>query len=256
EKIRANIALDERRSVPIEEAKSMGAMALFGEKYGEEVRVITFQEGFSRELCGGTHVPATGAIGSFKIISESAVAAGVRRIEAITGIEAENHNRNLEHTLSEIKELLKSKDLVKSIEKLMQEKSELEKKLENLEGEKTQQIKQELKQKVDEQAGMNVLISRIEIPNAEQLKNLSYQLKNEIPNLVCILGAVINEKPLLSVIMDEELVKSKGLHAGNMVKEMAKEVKGGGGGQPFYATAGGSDVSGLDRALEKAKSLL
>ncbi|MBI1222430.1 MAG: alanine--tRNA ligase [Bacteroidetes bacterium] len=256
EKIRENIPLDERRAVPIEEAKTMGAMALFGEKYGDEVRVITFDPEFSRELCGGTHVSATGQIGSFKIISESAVAAGVRRIEAITGLLAENHNRELERTLSDIKELLKSKDLVKSIVKLMQEKSDLEKKLESLEGEKTQHIKQELKKYLEVQDGVNVLISRIEIPNAEQLKNLSYQLKNEIPMLVCVLGAVVNEKPLLSVIIDEELVKSKGLHAGNIVKEMAKEVHGGGGGQAFYATAGGSDASGLDRALEKAKTLI
>ena len=255
EKIRENIALDERRAVPIEEAKNMGAMALFGEKYGEEVRVITFDPNYSRELCGGTHVSATGQIGQFKIISESAVAAGVRRIEAISGKGAEQWTEEVEDQVIALKDVLKSKDLLKSVEKLMSDKAELEKKLEQLEGEKTQQLKAELKNKVVAGAdGYNILVERVDIPNAEQLKNLSYQLKNEVPNLVCVLGTVISDKPLLSVIIDEELVKSKGLHAGNMIKELAKEIRGGGGGQPFYATAGGSDASGLDAALAKAKT--
>lgn len=255
EKIRENIALDERRAVPIEEAKNMGAMALFGEKYGEEVRVITFDPNYSRELCGGTHVAATGQIGLFKIISESAVAAGVRRIEAISGKGAEQWTEEVEDQVIALKDVLKSKDLLKSVEKLMSDKAELEKKLEQLEGEKTQQLKAELKNKVVAGAdGYNILVERVDIPNAEQLKNLSYQLKNEVPNLVCVLGTVISDKPLLSVIIDEELVKSKGLHAGNMIKELAKEIRGGGGGQPFYATAGGSDASGLDAALAKAKT--
>jgi len=260
EKIRANIALDERRAVPIAEAKTMGAMALFGEKYGEEVRVITFDPAYSRELCGGTHVTATGQIGSFKILSESAVAAGVRRIEAITGKEAEHWAEELDDQVGALKDVLKSKDLVKSVEKLLAEKLELEKKLDQLEGEKTQQIKSELIAQAASLYGeirdYYLIIERIVIPNAEQLKNLSYQLKNEIPNLVCVLGAVIDGKPLLSIIIDEALVKSKGLHAGNMIKELAKEIKGGGGGQPFYATAGGSDVNGLDAALAKAKTLV
>ncbi len=226
EKIRENIALDERRAVPIEEAKNMGAMALFGEKYGEEVRVITFDPNYSRELCGGTHVAATGQIGQFKIISESAVAAGVRRIEAISGKGAEQWTEEVEDQVNALKDVLKSKDLLKSVEKLMSDKAELEKKLEQLEGEKTQQLKAELKNKVEAGAdGYNVLIQRVDIPNAEQLKNLSYQLKNEVPNLVCVLGTVISDKPLLSVIIDEELVKSKGLHAGNMIKELQKLIR-------------------------------
>lgn len=256
EKIRENIALDERRNVPIEEAKNMGAMALFGEKYGEEVRVITFDPTFSRELCGGTHVPATGQIGLFKLSSESAVAAGVRRIEAITGSKAEAWTVELEETLQELKDLLKSKDLTKSVERLLAEKSDVEKKLEQLESEKTQVLKQALKGKVVQQNGVSLLIERIDIPSVDQLKNLSFQLKNEIPNLFCVFGTVLGEKPFLSVIIDEALVKEKGWNAGNSVKELAKEIKGGGGGQAFYATAGGTDIGGLDAALQKAKTLI
>ncbi len=262
EKIRENIALEERRAVPIEEAKTMGAMALFGEKYGDEVRVITFDPNFSRELCGGTHVAATGQIGQFKILSESAVAAGVRRIEAISGIGAERWTEEVEDQVGALKEVLKSKDLLKSVEKLISDKAELEKKLDQLEGEKTQAVKAEVKDKSRwvsgevKADGYNVLVERVDIPNAEQLKNLTYQLKNEIPNLVCVLGTVIDNKPLLSIIIDEELVKSKGFHAGNMIKELAKEIRGGGGGQAFYATAGGSDASGLDAALTKAKTII
>ncbi len=256
EKIRENIQLDERRSVPIEEAKKMGAMALFGEKYGEEVRVITFDANFSRELCGGTHVPATGQIGMFKLSSESAVAAGVRRIEAITGSKAEAWMVETEETLQELKDLLKSKDLSKSVERLMNEKAELEKKLDLLESEKTQGLKQALKGKVIQQNGVSVLIERIDIPSVDQLKNLSFQLKNEIPNLFCVFGTVLGDKPFLSVIIDEDLVKEKGWNAGSSVKELAKEIKGGGGGQAFYATAGGTDISGLETALNKAKTLI
>lgn len=256
EKIRENIQLDERRSVPIEEAKKMGAMALFGEKYGEEVRVITFDANFSRELCGGTHVPATGQIGMFKLSSESAVAAGVRRIEAITGAKAEAWMVETEQTLQELKDLLKSKDLSKSVERLMSEKAELEKKLDLLESEKTQGLKQVLKGKVIQQNGVSVLIERIDIPSVDQLKNLSFQLKNEIPNLFCVFGTVLGDKPFLSVIFDENLAREKGWNAGASVKELAKEIKGGGGGQSFYATAGGTDIGGLDLALNKAKTLI
>ncbi len=255
-KIRENITLDERRNVPIAEAQTMGAMMLFGEKYGESVRVITFDEGYSRELCGGTHVKATGQIGLFKIVSESAVAAGVRRIEAITADAAEKFVNEQQATVTHIKELLKSKDPVKSISQLVEEKEKLQKKLEQLEGEKTVKIKEGLKAKVSSLNGINKLIELVDIPSAEQLKNLSYQLKQETENLFCVLGTVIDGKPLLSVMISENLVKEKNLHAGNIVKELAKEIQGGGGGQPFYATAGGTKSEGLKAALEKAGKLI
>ena len=255
-KIRENITLDERRNVPIAEAQTMGAMMLFGEKYGESVRVITFDETFSRELCGGTHVKATGQIGLFKIVSEGAVAAGVRRIEAITADAAEQFVNEQQATVAHIKELLKSKDPVKSIAQLVEEKEKLQKKLEQLEGEKTVKIKEGLKSKVSHINGINKLIELVDIPSAEQLKNLSYQLKQETENLFCVLGTAIDGKPLLSVMISENLVKEKNLHAGNIVKELAKEIQGGGGGQPFYATAGGTKSEGLKAALEKATGLI
>jgi alanyl-tRNA synthetase len=256
QKIRENIALDERRNVPIEEAKNMGAMALFGEKYGDSVRVITFDENYSRELCGGTHVRATGEIGLFKFSSEGAVAAGVRRVEAITSKAAEKFVAEQNEVINQLKQLLKAKDLVKSVELLIEEKQELQKKLELFENEKTAQIKVSLKDKVQSKNGLNLLIEKVAISNADQLKNLSFQLKQEIENLVCVLGCELNGKPMLSVIISDNLVSDKKLHAGNMVKDLAKEIQGGGGGQPFYATAGGNLLAGLDKALQKANDLI
>jgi alanyl-tRNA synthetase len=256
EKIRENIALDERREVPIAEAKALGAMALFGEKYGDKVRVITFDPSYSVELCGGTHVKATGEIGLFRISSESAVAAGVRRIEAISNVAAERLAYEEQQALSSLREMLKAKDIQKSIEGLMQEKAALQKKLEALESEKTQALKQVLKTKVVAKNGYQVLVEEVEIANAEQLKNLSFQLRQELPNLVCILGCGLNQKPLLSIIIADELVQTKNWHAGNMVKQLAKHIQGGGGGQAFYATAGGNKLEGIAAALEEARAML
>ena len=256
QKIRENISLDERRSVPIAEAQTMGAMMLFGEKYGESVRVITFDENHSRELCGGTHVKATGHIGAFKIISESAVAAGVRRIEAITADAVEDLVNNQWSLVNELKHMLSAKDLKKSIEQLVSEKAELAKKIEVFENEKTVQIKHELKSKIVSNQSINQLIQLVNISSADQLKNLSFQLKAEVENLCCVLGCELNGKPMLSVIISDNLVADKKLHAGNIVKELAKEIQGGGGGQPFYATAGGNNLSGLQAALDKAKAIL
>jgi alanyl-tRNA synthetase len=255
QKIRENVSLDERRNVPIAEAQTMGAMMLFGEKYGESVRVITFDENYSRELCGGTHVKATGQIGYFKIVSESAVAAGVRRVEAITADAAEELANTQFALVSELKQLLSAKDLKKSVEQLLADKAELAKKLEVFENEKTALIKQELKAKVVGVGSINQLIQQVTISSAEQLKNLSFQLRNEIDNLVCVLGCELNGKPMLSVIISDNLVADKKLNAGTIVKDLAKEIQGGGGGQPFYATAGGNNLAGLQAALEKAKAI-
>ncbi len=256
QKIRENISLDERRSVPIAEAQNMGAMMLFGEKYGESVRVITFDENYSRELCGGTHVKATGNIGAFKITSESAVAAGVRRIEAITSNAVEELTNTQWNLVNELKQLLSAKDLKKSVEQLVADKAELLKKLEVFENEKTALLKGNLKSEIRNSNGINTLITKVDISSAEQLKNLSFQLKTEVENLFCVLGCELNGKPMLSVIISDNLVADKKLHAGNIVKDLAKEIQGGGGGQPFYATAGGNNLNGLQAALEKAKTII
>ncbi|MDB5089463.1 MAG: alanine--tRNA ligase, partial [Mucilaginibacter sp.] len=257
QKVRENIPLKEERSVVYAEAITSGVTALFGEKYGEYVRVITFDDEFSKELCGGTHVKATGQIGFFKIISESAVAAGVRRIEAITGIAAEDYIIAQDKLVQQLKELLKNpKDLSKSVESLLEENSKLKKEIEKSVLEKSAGLKNELAEKVEQVNGINFIAQKVQLPNADAIKNLAYQLKDIVSDLFLVLAADIDGKPSLTVMIAENLVKEKGLNAGNIVRELAKEIKGGGGGQPFFATAGGSDISGLDKALEKARSFI
>jgi len=257
ERVRENIFLKEERNVPYQQAISSGVTALFGEKYGDYVRVITFDETFSKELCGGTHVRATGQIGFFKIVAESAVAAGVRRIEAITGVAAENYITEQSKLVQQLKELLKNpKDISKSVESLLDENSKLKKEIEKTILEKSSGLKTELAQKAEAINGINFIAHKVQLPNADAIKSLAYQIKDIVPNLFLVLAANIDGKPSLTVMIAENLVKEKGLNAGTIVRELAKEIKGGGGGQPFFATAGGSDVSGLGKALEKAKTFV
>jgi len=256
EKIRADIKLDVKTNVPIQNAITLGATATFGEKYGDFVRVITFDPTYSLELCGGTHIPSTGQIGLFKFISEGSVSAGVRRVEAITGEIALQKMREQEATLSQLKDLLKGpKDLVKALEVVLEERTALQKKVEALENEKIQQLKIVLLGKVSSKGDYNLLIEQIEVPNADALKQLAYELRDKVENLVAVFATEFNGKPQLAVFIAENLVKEKSLNAGQIVKDLAKEIRGGGGGQPFFATAGGSDASGLGKAIEKAKSL-
>ena len=256
-KIRENIALDEKRNVPVEKAKALGAMALFGEKYGDFVRVITFDPSFSIELCGGTHVPATGSIGLFKIISESSVAAGVRRIEAITGEAAEKYVRTELALLDEVKRLLKNpKDVITSLKNLAGEKHILEKKLEILQGEQANQIKNDLARKAVKNNGHTLILEKVSVPNADALKNIAYALRNQFDDLLLILAADVDHKPQVAVMIGEKLMQTKRFHAGNIVKELAREIDGGGGGQPFFATAGGKNLNGLNAVIEKAKKMI
>ncbi|MBL6449037.1 alanine--tRNA ligase [Fulvivirga sp. 29W222] len=257
EKIRENIALNEKRNVPIEEAKKLGAMALFGEKYGDFVRVITFGEDYSVELCGGTHVSSTGNIGFFKIVSESSIAAGVRRIEAITSEAAEKYIEEQFALVSELKELLKNpKDIKAAVQSLVEQKVKLEKEIEKLHAGQTQGIKKELLGKVKPVNGANVIIEKVAVPAGDALKNLSFELKNEVEDLFMVLAADIEGKPQIAVVIGDNPLKEKGLNAGAIVRELAKEIKGGGGGQPFFATAGGKDINGLDKVLEKARTII
>jgi alanyl-tRNA synthetase len=253
--VRMNISREELEDVPFSEAQEMGAIALFGEKYGDRVRVIKFGE--SVELCGGTHVPATGQIGYFVITDESAVSAGVRRIEAITADAAEAYiNANMEE-LSEVRALFNNtKELSKAVNDLLDENSRLQKQIEAYAREAAAAVKSDLKQKVERLNGIQVIAAKVNLDSAQSLKDLSFQLKGELEDLFLVLGAEIDGKPLLSVMISDNLVKEKGLHAGQIIREAAKEMKGGGGGQPFYATAGGKDVNGLDAAIQKAKSYI
>lgn len=256
EKIRENIALDERRNVPIQQALDAGATATFGEKYGEFVRLIIFDPKFSFELCGGTHVPSTGEIGVFKFISEGSVSAGVRRVEAFTGEKALELMRQQEETLNRIKDLLKGPtDLIKAVENLIEERSALQKKITALENEKIQTLKATLIENMETHSTFNLIVQKVDVPHADSLKQLSYELRDQIENLIAVFGTEISGKPQLSVFIAENIVQETGLNAGKIVKDLAKDIRGGGGGQPFFATAGGSDSSGLDTALEKARGL-
>jgi alanyl-tRNA synthetase len=256
EKIREDIALDERRNVPIKQALDQGATATFGEKYGDFVRLIIFDPKYSFELCGGTHVPSTGKIGVFKFISEGSVSAGVRRVEAVTGEMALEIMRQQEETLNKIKDLLKNPtDLVKAVESLLDERTNLQKRIVSLENEKIQTLKSALIDNMEKHSTFNLIVEKVDVPSADSLKQLSYELRDQIENLIAVFGTEIAGKPQLSVFIAENIVQETGLNAGKIVKDLAKEIRGGGGGQPFFATAGGSDASGLDSALEKAKGL-
>lgn len=257
EKIRANIPLEENRHMPIEEARKSGAMMLFGEKYGEVVRMITFDPKFSRELCGGTHINATGKIGFFKIVAESSVAAGVRRIEAITAEHAETYIRAELRELDAIRSILKSKnEPARAVATLQEENKELRKEIERLVAAQANALKDELKAKAETVNGLHFISARLPINDQAALKNLSVQLDNELGNAVIIFGAIVNDKPMVMVTISKSLVDSKGLHAGNLVRELAKEIDGGGGGQAFFASAGGKNAAGLDKAVAKARELV
>lgn len=255
QKIRENISLNEKRNVPFREATSMGAMALFGEKYGDKVRVITFDSDFSVELCGGTHVSATGNIGYFKIIAESSVAAGVRRIEAVTADKAEEFINDQLGLIDQLKNILKNpKDPIKGAENLLKENEELRKSLESFKAIQANQAKAELKQKIKEINGIRFIAEKVEL-DADSIKNIAFEFKKEMPDIFMVLGAQQGDKALLSVMLGDELV-GKGLNAKSIINELAKEVQGGGGGQDFYATAGGKNPAGLNMALEKARNYI
>ncbi|GGH15622.1 alanine--tRNA ligase [Sphingobacterium alkalisoli] len=256
-KIRENIVLKEERQVPYQQAVNAGVTALFGEKYGDYVRVITFEDDFSKELCGGTHVKATGQIGFFKIVSESAVAAGVRRIEAITGTKAAAVIREHFELFQHVKDLLNNpKDFVSAIGKIVEENSALRKEIEHTIRERSLALKNDLEAKFENINGVSFLSTVVDLPNAEAVKTLAYALKGAISNLFLVLGANFEGKPSLTVVISDELAKEKGWNAGNVVRDLAKDIQGGGGGQPFFATAGGKDASGLDKAIQRARTFV
>ena len=255
-KIRENI-LSDIKEMPIDEAKKVGAMALFGEKYGDIVRVVTFDKKYSVELCGGTHVRSTAQIGLFKIVSESAVAAGIRRIEAITSLKAEEFFNEQNTLVHELKILFKNpKDILKSVHALIDNNADLQKQIAAMLRDKAQDLKKELLNKKQYINGINFIAEKIELDSADAIKNLAFELRDQVEDLFLVLGADIKGKPSLSVIISDSLVKNKKLNAGTIIREIAKEILGGGGGQAFYATAGGTDSNGLIKALEKAKMYL
>ena len=252
-KIRENIALQEYRNIPIDEAKELGAIALFGEKYGDHVRVIQF--GKSIEFCGGTHVAATGHIGMMKIVSESSVAAGVRRIEAYTGARVEEMLDTFQDTMRDLKALFNNApDLSAAIHKHIEENAALKKQVEEFMKEKEGQFKAKLLESIKEVNGVKLIKFCAPMP-AETIKNIAFQLRGEITENLCfVAGSVYDGKPMLTVMLSDNLVAS-GLKAGMLVKEAAKLIQGGGGGQPHFATAGGKNPDGLQAAVDKVVEL-
>ncbi len=252
--IREDIPLDEHRDTPLEEAKKLGAIALFGEKYGDTVRVVRF--GPSCEFCGGIHATSTGRIGMFKIISESSVAAGVRRIEAITAENCENAIYNLQETLKGIKALFNNTtDLRSVIAKYMEEHDSMKKEIEKFQAEAVERIKTRLVEHAEVINGVHIIKAVLPImPNVA--KDLVFKIREAIPeNLVCAVGSTANDKPLLSVMLSDDMVKDHGLNAGTIIREAAKLIQGGGGGQPHYASAGGKNLDGINAAVDKVIEL-
>ena len=250
QQIEEQLQLVEHRNIPIQKAMEQGAMALFGEKYGDSVRMIEFGE--SKELCGGIHVKNTADIWHFKIISEGAVAAGIRRIEAITGDAVKDFYNNQENTLAELKETLKNpQDILKSVVSLQDDNAKLKKQIEQLLREKAKNLKSELALELQEVNGIKFLAKQVDL-NPEGAKDLAYELGNLGDNLFLVLATTDENKPMLTCYISKELVASKNLNAGQVVRELGKYIQGGGGGQPFFATAGGKNVDGIKEALEKA----
>ena len=254
--IRANESLEEHRSVPKSQADEMGAIALFGEKYGDAVRVIKFGE--SVELCGGTHVRATGQIGIFRVFRETGIAAGVRRIEAFTGEGAE---RYIDEHMDIVRQISgtfeKQQDLVKAVKGMVEQNSDLAKQVERFQQNMLGIIARNLESKVEMLDGYSLAVSRVEVDEPTHLRDLSFRLRSRFPRLNLILGSEIGGKAHLAVMLSNELLeKHEGLNASAIIREVASEIQGGGGGQPFFATAGGKNPKGIDRALEKARGIL
>jgi alanyl-tRNA synthetase len=253
-RIEGQIALEEKRNIPMEEALASGAMALFGEKYGDTVRTIKF--GKSVELCGGTHVKNTGDIWHFKLKSEGAVAAGIRRIEAITSDAVKEYFFDSNQSLEDIKEVLgNAQDPIKAVSSLQQENAELKKQVAQLLKEKAKNLKEDLAQELQEVNGVQFLAKQIDL-DAAGIKDLSFEMGQNQNNLFLLFGTEQKGKALLSCYISKELVISKNLNAGAIVRELGKHIQGSGGGQPFFATAGGKNSAGIGEALEQAKAYL
>ena len=251
DEIAKNSRLKEHRDIPLNEAKQMGAMALFGEKYGEKVRVVQFDR--SVELCGGIHVNETSEIGMFKIISEGAVAAGIRRIEAITGKEAEKHFIDKAFKLEEVSIALKNpKDIIKTVKDLLLKNQQLNKEIELLNKEKAQGIKESLKKKIIKIKDVNFLGEKINA-NSSSVKDILFQLKSENENFLGVIGNVDKQKCGISIIISDKLIEEKTWNASKMIKEVSSFINGGGGGQAFYATAGGKNKEGINKAIEEIR---
>ena len=243
--------------MPKAEALKLGAMALFGEKYGDQVRVVIMDPNYSIELCGGTHVAYTGEIGIFKITTETAIAAGVRRVEALAGVKALHFFRNQQTELNSIAEKLKHpQDINKAVVLLLEDNNKMKKQIEQFQKDKTRQVKDNLKKSISQHLDMAYIIGQYEGVDLSNSKQLATELRAEYPNLLIILAGVSDEKPFITVGISDGLVKDKNLNAGKIIKDLAELIGGRGGGQPFIATAGGKDTKGIEQVIQKAKDLI
>ena len=255
ERIRQNLPLQDHRDMDINEAKKLGAIALFGEKYGDHVRVVQF--GDSIEFCGGCHAKATGELGFIRIVSESSVAAGIRRIEAITGAAAEQSVHTMEDILFSIREMFNAKDVKAALQKVLDENSALKKQADDYRKEQLTKVRNELVSGAKEINGVKV-VKHVFVADidASLVKDLAFQIAGMLPEkMLCVFGSKSNDKPLITVMISKDLVADKGLDAGKLVREAGKLIKGGGGGAPHFATAGGKDTTGIDAAVEKVLEL-
>ena len=252
-RIHENLALEEQRGIPYQQAIDEGAVALFGEKYGDAVRTIRF--GNSMELCGGTHVPNTGNIWHFIITSESSVASGIRRIEAITGEFAKNYFIDRSNEYAEIKKTLNAQNPVKAVSSLQEENAALQKQVQELLKDKAKNLKGDLKNELETVNGINFLAKEVDL-DASGMKDLAFEMGGEVDNLFILFGSKQNGKALLTCYISKELAADKSLNAGQIVRELGKHIQGGGGGQPFFATAGGKNPDGVDEALSAAKEYI
>ena len=253
-RIREQLPLEEQRNIPHQKALDEGAIALFGEKYGDAVRTIRF--GKSMELCGGTHVNNTSEIRHFKIISEGAVASGIRRIEAISNDAVDTYYAKQNQILEDVKSILKNpQDTVKAVSSLQEENSELKKQVEQLLKDKAKHLKAELKQELETINGINVLAKELDL-DAGSMKDLAFEIGGEVDNLFLVFGSNHNGKALLSCYISKNLVTEKDLNAGKIIRDLGKHIQGGGGGQPFFATAGGKNPDGISAALQASKDII
>ena len=254
--IRQNTPADIKDDIPMQSAKDMGAMALFGEKYGDTVRVVTFDESFSVELCGGTHVQQTGDIGLFKIISESGIAAGVRRIEALTGKAAEDFVYNELESLESIKILFKNQpNTVNAVKSILDQHSKLQKEIDKLNRNSALQLTDSLISNAEEISGVKFICKEVEL-DVNQAKTLAQNLRSMDNNIFTVLALKDGNKVNLIISISDELVKTKGMNAGSIIREISTHINGGGGGQPFFATAGGKNASGIKAAFDSARNLI
>jgi len=251
-RIRENHPLEEHRDCTMEQAGQAGAMMLFGEKYGDKVRMIRF--GRSVELCGGTHAAATGQIGLFLIRSESAISAGVRRVEAVTAAAAEEQVYHMQDAMTEIRGFLNTPSILQSVKKMIDENAELGRKLEEAYKNRAQEIRREIEKNIDPRSGVAVIAKRIDI-HPDLFKDAAFALRKSFPALALVVGSTVGDKPALAVVLGDE-VTSLGLNAANLVRQAARAIEGGGGGQPFFATAGGKKPEGIDAAIQQAEELI